>query len=116
MTETRDLFIQLVLMFQMNAMQALGKIKNPITDRIERNLDGAQFSITMLEMLQQRTRGNLSPDEERLLTQVLQDLRLNYVDEASRKEEPQQTKQEKDPPAEPGETGGTEGDRAPESP
>jgi hypothetical protein len=85
---TADLFIQLVLMFQMNAMQALGKIRNPLTDRVERNLDAARFSIDLLDMLQEKTKGNLGPEEERLLRQVVQDLKLNYVDEAAKPEPP----------------------------
>jgi hypothetical protein len=88
MTDSHSHFIQLVLMFQMNAMQAMGKLKNPLTDRIERNLEAAQISIDLLDMLHEKTRGNLSPEEDRLLVQVLQDLRLNFVHEASKKEEP----------------------------
>lgn len=78
------MFTQIVLMFHTAAMQQMGKIKNPLTDTVERDLAAAKNSIDILEMLREKTRGNLSQDEGRLLTQVLQELRLNYVDEANK--------------------------------
>ena len=80
------IFTQLVLMFHTAAMQQLGKLKNPLTDVLERNLEAAQNSIDLLEMLKEKTRGNLSAEENRLLLQVLQELKLNYVDEAGKPE------------------------------
>jgi hypothetical protein len=76
------LFARLVLMLHAAAMQYLGKIKNPVTDSTERDLAGAQGMIDTLAMLENRTKGNLSPDEAKMLAQTLQELRLNYVDEA----------------------------------
>ncbi len=78
------LFTQLVIMFHSATMQQLGKIKNPVTDKIERNLQAAQGSIELLEMLKEKTLGNLHDDEARLLNQVLQECRLNYVDETNK--------------------------------
>ena len=78
------LFAQLVLMLHAAAMQHLGKIKNPLTDAVERDLPAAQGMIDTLDMLEHRTKGNLSHDEERMLTHVLQELRLNYVDEVQK--------------------------------
>lgn len=78
---TDRLFLQLVYLFHATAMQALGKIKNPVTDKIERNLDQARESIDMLAMLKEKTNNNLSSDETRLLEMTLSELRLNYVDE-----------------------------------
>ena len=82
------LFTQLVVMFHSATMHQLGKIKNPITDKIERDLAAAKGSIDLLEMLQEKTRGNLRDEENRLLSQVLQECRLNYVDEANKPEPP----------------------------
>jgi Domain of unknown function (DUF1844) len=62
----------------------MGKIKNPMTDAVERNLEAAQNSIDILDMLRVKMKGNLSQEESRLLTQVLAELRLNYVDEAAK--------------------------------
>lgn len=78
------LFAQLVLIFQAAAMQQMGKIKNPVTDAIERDLAAAQGSIDILDMLKEKTNGNLSADEDRFLTDVLKELKLNYVDEMSK--------------------------------
>ncbi|HYJ31727.1 MAG TPA: DUF1844 domain-containing protein [Candidatus Binatia bacterium] len=81
-TPTRkDLFLGLVHSFQAAAMQQMGKIMNPFTDKMERDLRQARLSIDMLEMLQERTSGNLTGEEARFLTHVLTELRLNYVAE-----------------------------------
>ncbi len=86
--ETSDknkiLFTQLVLMFHAAAMQQMGKVKNPVTDKIERDLGQAQLSIDMLEMIKEKMRGNLSSEEDRFLQSLLQELKLNYVDEVSK--------------------------------
>jgi hypothetical protein len=75
------LFLQLVLGLQQSGMMSLGKLMNPITRRIEQNLELAKDTIETLEALDGRTRGNLEPDEERVLRQVLTELRMNYVAE-----------------------------------
>ena len=80
------LLTQLILMFQTAAMQHMGKLKNPLTDAIERDMSQAQISIDMLEMISEKTKGNLSEPESRMLTSVLHDLRLNFVDEASKQQ------------------------------
>ena len=78
------LLMNLLLLFQAAAMQHMGKIKNPMTDTIERDLEQAQFAIDTLDMLANQMKGNLSPEEERLLTSILKELKLNYVDEQSK--------------------------------
>jgi hypothetical protein len=75
-------FVQLVSMFQVAAMQQLGKLVNPVTNEVERDLDQARASIDMLEMLKRRTEGNRSEAETALLDKVLFELHMNYVDEA----------------------------------
>ncbi|HID94810.1 MAG TPA: DUF1844 domain-containing protein [Candidatus Latescibacteria bacterium] len=87
------LFAQLVMMFHAAAMQQMGKIMNPITNKIERDLDQARTSIDMLAMIQEKTKGNLTQDESRLLDEVLYQLRMNYVDEVNKPPE----KEEKQP-------------------
>jgi len=82
------LFSQLVAMLHFAAMQQMGKIKNPITGAIERNLEGARHTIDTLDMLQVRTRGNLTPEEDQFLRQMLQELKLNYVDEVAKGDTP----------------------------
>lgn len=78
------LFMQLVIQNQQIAMMAMGKLKNPVTDKIERNLEHAKIYIDTLDMLQAKTKGNLSEYEEKFLTETLKDLKLNYVDEADK--------------------------------
>ncbi len=78
------MFIQLVAMFQATALQQMGKIKNPVTDKIERNMEQAQLSIDLIDMLKEKTKGNRSPEEERFISGILQDLKLNYVDELAK--------------------------------
>jgi hypothetical protein len=78
------LFMQLIIQNQQIAMMAMGKIKNPISDKIERNLEHAKIYIDTLDMLQAKTKGNLSDYEEKFLTETLKDLKLNYVDEVDK--------------------------------
>jgi hypothetical protein len=78
------LFLQLVLGLQQAAMMAMGKLMNPMTGKIEKNLEQAKSTIDTLGAIESRTRGNLEFDEQRVLTQVLGDLRMTYVDEAKR--------------------------------
>jgi hypothetical protein len=82
------LFMGLVLMFHTAAMQHMGKIKNPLTDKIERNLEQAQFAIDILDVLAAKTKGNLTDEQNRFLTNIVKELKLNYVDELSKKSEP----------------------------
>ncbi len=89
------LFTQLVFMFQGAAMQHLGKVKNPATDRIERDLEQARHAIDVLGMFEAKTRGNLAPREKQFLDHALFELRMNYLDEANRTQEsPEEKKTE----------------------
>lgn len=82
MPEDLDIqFYQLVLSLQGAAMQQMGKIANPFTGKVDRQLDMAKTSIDMLEMIERKTRGNLNADEKKLMEHILFELRLNYVDE-----------------------------------
>ena len=83
------LFLQLVAMFQYAAMQQMGKLANPVTGKIERDLAQARISIDMIEMLQNRTQTGRSARESEFLDKVLFELRMNYVDESKRPEPPE---------------------------
>lgn len=80
------LFHHLVAMFEALAFQQLGKLVNPITGQVERDLRQARITIDMIEMIREKTAGNLSGDEKRLLDSVLLELQMNYVDESKRQE------------------------------
>jgi galactokinase len=75
------LFLQLVMGLQQTGMVALGKLMNPITRSLEKNLDAARDTIDTLAAIETRTRGQLESDEQRVLQQAITDLRLNYVEE-----------------------------------
>jgi hypothetical protein len=89
------LFMQLIIQNQQIAMMAMGKIKNPVTDKIERNLEHAKIYIDTLDMLLAKTKGNLSEYEEKFLIETLKDLKLNYIDEADKDKKKPETEQEK---------------------
>ncbi|HVP56858.1 MAG TPA: DUF1844 domain-containing protein [bacterium] len=78
------LFVNLILIFQGAAMQQMGKILNPLTGKIEKNIEQARFSIDTLAMLREKTRGNLSDDLERFLDSRLLNLRMNFVEESAK--------------------------------
>jgi hypothetical protein len=78
------LFMQLIIQNQQIAMMAMGKIKNPVTNKVERNLEHAKIYIDTLDMLLAKTKGNLSEYEEKFLIETLKDLKLNYVDEVEK--------------------------------
>lgn len=75
------LFMMLIQQHQQIAMMGMGKIKNPATDKVERELKSAQFAIDTLHMLQKYTSGNLPKELNSYLNQTLNNLRLNYAEE-----------------------------------
>jgi len=72
-------FSSLIISLSYTAMGQLGKIVNPITKKLEVDLPGAQTTIDLIAALQEKTRGNLDADEDKLLRRVLGDLQLNYL-------------------------------------
>ncbi len=78
------LFVQLISSLHGAALMQMGKIKNPATDILERNLEQAELTIEMLDMLKEKTKGNLSNDEEKFVSSVISEVKLNYVDEKAK--------------------------------
>ena len=76
-----QLFIHLVNTFVQSAWISLGKVKNPVTDTLERNLEQATYYIDLLDMLQTKMKGNLSEWEEQYIIHSLSELKLNFIDE-----------------------------------
>ena len=85
MEKNDQLFIQLLYIFHASAMQALGKMKNPINGKIEKNLEQAKQSIEIIEMLKEKTINNLSPELSKAMENFLSEIKLNYVDEINKK-------------------------------
>jgi uncharacterized protein DUF1844 len=77
-------FATFVLSLASSALLHLGQMPDPDTKKTESNLPMAKQTIDILAMLQGKTRGNLSRDEEQLLENLLYDLRLKYVEAAKR--------------------------------
>jgi colicin import membrane protein len=83
------LFLSIMYSFHAAAMQQLGKIANPFTGKVERNLDAARGTIDVLAMFRKKTEGNLTDRERRVLTNLITELQLNYIDEAKREPAPE---------------------------
>jgi len=62
------------------ALVGLGQIANPITQKQEVSLEEAKFAIDTLQMLQDKTKGNLTDEEKRYVDSVLYDLRMRFLD------------------------------------
>lgn len=94
-----ELFITLVSSLTSQAWIQLGKMKNPASDKIEKNLEAASMSIDMLTMIQDKTKNNLDEYESKLLEQSLNDLRMNFVfeknQESENEEKPESDKKKK---------------------
>ena len=80
-----QLFIHLVNTFVQSAWISLGKVKNPVSDELERNLDQASYYIDLLDMLQTKMKGNLSEWEEQYILHSLSELKLNFIDEKKKR-------------------------------
>ncbi|RKZ34095.1 DUF1844 domain-containing protein [bacterium] len=89
----RELFIKLLLMLRAGALQQLGLVENPITGEKEIKLELARETIDMLDLLAEKTRGNLSEIEDEVLNNLMTELHLTYVKvESSSKETSNQNK------------------------
>jgi hypothetical protein len=85
MEKNDQLFMQLLYMFHTSAMQGLGKMADP-TGKVNKNLEYVSQTIDLMEMLKDKTNGNISEDIEKVLEGMLSELRLNYVDENTKPE------------------------------
>ena len=80
-------FASLVMMLASACWQQIGKIPNPLSGKVEKELTHAQVTIELLTMIQTKTKGNLSQEEERLLSNTISDLQLNYADEVNKSQD-----------------------------
>ncbi|NHZ86083.1 MAG: DUF1844 domain-containing protein [Planctomycetia bacterium] len=89
-----QLFDNLISSLVHSVWISLGKIKNPMTDKIERNLFAASMNIDMLDMLYKRMDGNLSEQEDSYLSHVLSEIKMNYIEEKKLGDDlPEETKE-----------------------
>jgi len=80
------LFVNLILTLHNAAMLHMGKIKNPLSDKVERDMTQAEMSIDMLDMLKKKSEGNLSDEENSILSRTLNELKMNFMDEKAKDE------------------------------
>ena len=78
--ELTQRFIEFVMMHAQNAALFLGQIPNPKTGEPEINLDLARMFIDQLEMIQEKTRGNLTNEEAMVLRNTLSNLQMAFVE------------------------------------
>jgi hypothetical protein len=74
------LFAQLILQQTNMAMMLLGKVAHPETGQLYKDVEGSRLFIDQLEMLEIKTKGNLTKEESGLLKQSLMNLRLAFVE------------------------------------
>lgn len=72
-------FSALIFSLGTQALMQLGEMEDPISKKKEQNIPQAKQSIDILEILQEKTKGNLTPEEESLLNNLLYDLRMRFV-------------------------------------
>ena len=80
-------FVQLIFSLKTSAIIQLGKIANPLTGNIDRDLNEAKYTIDMLNMIKEKTKNNLTPDEEKMINDAVFELQMNYIDEVKKGEE-----------------------------
>ena len=75
-------FVSVVLPFYTQALIKLGQTENPLTQKKEENLDLAKRLIDILDLLKEKTKGNLSPEEEKFLAASIDQLKMIYLEKA----------------------------------
>ena len=78
-------FTTFILSLSHSALMHLGEAPNPETGKVEQDLPLARQTIDLVGMLEEKTKGNLTGDEERLIAQILFDLRMRYVERSKMK-------------------------------
>ncbi|HRD02344.1 MAG TPA: DUF1844 domain-containing protein [Candidatus Saccharicenans sp.] len=72
-------FSSIVFPFYTQALMKLGLLENPQNNQTEENLEYARRLIDLLDLLKDRTKGNLLPEEENFLEAVLSQLKMHYL-------------------------------------
>ncbi len=72
-------FQMLIISLSTTALVQLGMAPNPANGKTEKDLVNAKQTIDILGILQEKSQGNLTPDESHLLEQCLYDLKMSYI-------------------------------------
>ena len=70
----------LMMSIASSAAMAMGLTAHPETGRVDKNKEMARFNIDLLLILKEKTKGNLSADEEKFLDSVVHDLQIKFVE------------------------------------
>jgi hypothetical protein len=94
-------FSALIITLSSSAWIGLGKIADPVSGEVKKELKTAKFGIDTLLMLRAKTSGNLDSDEKKLLDSVVAELQANFAetvfsDEGEETETPEEKEQEKE--------------------
>ena len=79
----RAVLLCLPLLLATRAAVALGQVPNPMTGKEEVDMAHAKFAIDLLQILDEKTKGNRGDEEEQLMNDILYRLRMLYVDKSS---------------------------------
>lgn len=74
-------FINFIISLSTSAVMNFGEIPDPITNEKKKNINLAKQTIDLLGMLKEKTKGNLTKEEESVIDDVLYNLRLKYIQE-----------------------------------
>lgn len=77
-------FSTFILSLSSSVLVSLGELPDPITKEKKVDLNMARQTISLIEILKEKTKGNLTEEEERLIESTLCDLKLKYVDVAKK--------------------------------
>ncbi|MBI3830533.1 MAG: DUF1844 domain-containing protein [Planctomycetes bacterium] len=80
------------------ALMQLGQMENPFTGGKDLDLEGARYTVELLAVIQEKTKGNLSGQEDRALTEALRELKMSYVEIANEVSKQMQDQLKKGPP------------------
>jgi len=72
-------FPSYILSYYTQGLVLLGEVPNPYTNKKEEDIEAARHTIEILSMLEQKTKGNLSSEEQQLLGTVLYELRMKFM-------------------------------------
>jgi hypothetical protein len=72
-------FNSFIFSLSTSALIQLGEIEDPFTQKSAKNLPLAKQTIDLIGMIKEKTKGNLTPQEERVIENILYDLRMRYI-------------------------------------
>jgi len=78
-SEAKIDFPSYILSYYTQGLVLLGEVPNPYTNKKEEDVNGAHHIVDILEMLKEKTKGNLAKEEEKLIESVLYELRIKFM-------------------------------------